>query len=430
MNQISTLTTNPINVLVAEDSPTQAQQLIHILEKRGCNVTWAHDGVEALQLARASKPTLVITDIIMPEMDGYELCHQIKSDPDLANLPVILVTTLSDPYDVIRGLECRADNFIVKPYDEHYLVARIQFVLVNYEMRKHDKSRGEMGIEITFNGQRHFITADRLQILNLLLSSYETAIQRNQELARAKDDLRAVNDSLTSSNKELEAFSYSVSHDLRAPLRGISGFVRILAEDYAPKLDATAIDLITRVQTSCDRMALIIDDLLRLSRLASHQLVKEPVNLSELAESVIVDLRHFEPDRNATVTVQPNIDANCDRNLMRIVLVNLLSNAWKFTSKRPHATIHLGMQYLNGENVISISDNGAGFDMAYASQLFGAFNRLHTTKEFPGTGIGLAIVQRIILRHGGRIWAQATPNAGATFFFTLQPVPVIDPDSP
>src|SRR5882724_8396990 len=173
----------PLEILIVEDSPTQAKRLQHILEGQGYDVTIAADGGEALEAARGRKPGLILSDVIMPEMDGYELCHRVKSDASLADIPVILVTTLSDPQDVIRGLECRADNFILKPYDERYLLSRVQFVLVNREMRQREQTG--MGLEIFFNGQKHFITADRLQILNLLLSTYDAAMQQNKELSRA-----------------------------------------------------------------------------------------------------------------------------------------------------------------------------------------------------------------------------------------------------
>jgi len=191
-----------VEILIVEDSPTQAQKLRYILEQKGYPVTLAANGVLALAAARQDKPTLIISDVVMPEMDGYELCRQVKSDPDLADVPVILVTTLSDPGDVIRGLECRADNFILKPYDERYLLGRVQFVLINREMRQTDQPG--MGLEIYFEGQRHFITADRLQILNLLLSTYEAAMRRNTELSLAQDSLQRTNSDLEQLTRQLE----------------------------------------------------------------------------------------------------------------------------------------------------------------------------------------------------------------------------------
>ena len=168
----------PVEILIAEDSPTQAQHLQHILEQQGYHVVITANSQLALEAVRRRKPTLIISDVVMPEMDGYELCRRVKSDSSLSDIPIILVTTLSDPEDVIRGLECRADNFILKPYDERLLLSRVQFVLANCEV--HRAEHTGMGVEIFFHGRKHFITADRLQILNLLLSTYEAAIQRNK----------------------------------------------------------------------------------------------------------------------------------------------------------------------------------------------------------------------------------------------------------
>lgn len=192
----------PLHVLIAEDSPTQSQRLQHILRDHGYQVTAAPNGRVALEAARQSTPALVISDVVMPEMDGYELCRNIKTDPALLDIPVILVTTMSDPQDVIKGLECRADNFILKPYDEQYLLQRLQFVLVNRQMRQADQPG--MGLEIFFNGQRHFITADRLQILNLLLSTYDAAIVRNRELSATQKELRETNLKLQALTLDLE----------------------------------------------------------------------------------------------------------------------------------------------------------------------------------------------------------------------------------
>ncbi len=192
----------PARILIAEDSRTQAQRLRHILEQQGYEVGVAGNGRLALEMAASLKPALIISDVVMPEMDGYELCRRVKADAAFRDVPVILVTTLSDPQDVVRGLECGADNFVLKPYDEHYLLSRVRYVLINREMRRVEETG--MGVEIYFNGQRHFITADRLQILNLLLSTYDAAIQRNTELSQTQRELRAINTALTQANRRLE----------------------------------------------------------------------------------------------------------------------------------------------------------------------------------------------------------------------------------
>ena len=408
---------NGVSILIAEDSPTQAERLRYALERQGYGVVAACNGKLALEAARRSKPTLIISDIVMPEMDGYELCRQIKADAELRGVPVILVTTLSDPQDVIRGLECRADNFIIKPYDEHYLMSRIQFVLLNREICEHEHA--SMGVEIHFNGQRHFITADRLQILNLLLSTYEAAIQRNQELTRAKNELRNANIALETANKELEAFSYSVSHDLRAPLRSINGFTQIVLEDGADQLDENGKEHLLRVQKACVRMGQLIDDLINLSRASRGEMHRERVDLSLIARSVASDLEKAYPERKVSVRIAETLIADADPRLMRIVLENLFGNAWKFTSKRGEACIEFDSRAEEDQKVFFVRDNGAGFDMAFADRLFGAFQRLHNADDFPGTGIGLATVQRIVHRHGGRVWAQGEVGKGATFLFTL-----------
>jgi two-component system sensor histidine kinase/response regulator len=408
--------TDTITILIAEDSPTQAERLRHILEKQGYNVMAAVNGRQAVELARQQKPTLIISDVLMPEMDGYQLCDKIKSDPQLKDIPVILVTTLSDPHDVIRGLECRADNFIIKPYDEHHLFSRIQFVMLNRELHEHD--RASMGVEIQFNGQRHFITADRLQILNLLLSTYEAAIQRNQELTRAKNELRTANASLETTNKELEAFSYSVSHDLRAPLRAIDGFSQALLEDYGEQFGDDGKDSLQRVRAATQRMGHLIDDMLNLSRVTRSELRREKVDLSAIARSIAAELQKAQPDRKAEFIIAEGLVCDGDAPLLLAALENLLGNAWKFTSKRDGSRIEFGIAQ-DAAATYFVRDNGAGFDMNFSQKLFGAFQRLHATTDFPGTGVGLAIVQRIILRHGGRIWAEAAVDKGATFFFTL-----------
>ena len=241
-----------------------------------------------------------------------------------------------------------------------------------------------------------------------------------EKIKQLNTDLEARAIQLEATNKELEAFSYSVSHDLRAPLRTIDGFSLAVLEDYGDQLDDEGRNYLMRIRTAAQRMAQLIDDLLNLSRVTRSPFTPEPTNLSSVVQHIVRELQQTDPQRIVDFSIAPNVIANSDPRLIKVLLENLLSNAWKFTSKQTLARIEFGVSKdPSGESVYFVRDNGAGFDMAYVNKLFGAFQRLHTTSEFPGVGIGLAIVQRIITRHGGRIWAEGEENKGATFFFTL-----------
>jgi PAS domain S-box-containing protein len=220
-------------------------------------------------------------------------------------------------------------------------------------------------------------------------------------------------------NKELEAFAYSVSHDLRAPLRSIDGFSQILMEDYTDKLDDEGKDYLQRVRSASQRMGELIDDILSLSRVTRGEMRYESVDLSALAETIRTELQQSQPERQVEFTTTPGLVARGDSHLLRAALDNLLGNAWKFTKTRAPARLEFGMVKNNGQLAYFVRDNGVGFDMAYADKLFGAFQRLHSPSEFEGTGIGLATVQRIIHRHGGNIWAESVVDQGTTFYFTL-----------
>jgi len=224
---------------------------------------------------------------------------------------------------------------------------------------------------------------------------------------------------LEAANKELESFSYSVSHDLRAPLRSIDGFSQVLLEDYANKLEGEGREALQRVRNGAQRMAQLIDDLLKLSRVTRGEMRQEMVDLGSMAKAVLTEFQKTEPERQVECVVAEGVIANGDARLLRVGLENLLGNAWKFTAKRPQARIEFGTTQGDGQNIYFIRDNGAGFDMSFSDKLFGPFQRLHGTNEFPGTGIGLATVQRIIHRHGGRVWAEGEVEKGATFYFTL-----------
>jgi PAS domain S-box-containing protein len=234
---------------------------------------------------------------------------------------------------------------------------------------------------------------------------------------RAAEELRHAKDAAEAANRELESFSYSVAHDLRAPLRSIDGFSEALLEDCADKLDAEGVAYLRRVRGATKRMAELIDDLLALSQVTRSDFERDRVDVGAMARAIVAQLRAAAPERDVAVDISDGLVADADPRLLRIALENLIGNAWKFSAKKPSAHIALGAE----GGAFYVRDDGAGFDVAYASKLFGVFQRLHAVSEFDGTGIGLATVQRIVQRHGGRIWAEGEVDAGATFFFTLKP---------
>lgn len=259
-----------------------------------------------------------------------------------------------------------------------------------------------------------------------LAASNAELIREVSERKRAESDIRSLNFQLVqrsaqleASNKELEAFSYSVSHDLRAPLRGIDGFCQAVLEDYDEKLDEAGRSYLRRVRAASQRMSQLIDAMLNLARLTRAEVHTQTFDMSGMARGVLEDLQKLEPDRPVECVVAQNVFATADPQLLRAVLENLLGNAWKFTRQQPHPRIEFGFAQYNGQGAYFVRDNGAGFDMTYGHKLFGAFQRLHAYTEYPGVGVGLATVHRIIHRHGGQIWAQGAVNQGATFHFTL-----------
>jgi two-component system sensor histidine kinase/response regulator len=458
---------NKAAILIAEDSATQAEKLSHYLSTRGHGVTVARNGKEALAAALESKPAMIITDVVMPEMDGYSLCRQIKASPTLRDVPVVLLTSLSRPQDIVKGLECGADSFIRKPYEERYLLSRVDYILTNRELRRTE--RLQVGVQLQFGGQAHFITAEKQQILDLLISTYEGSIQINEELKlkqrelqqangalearvaertvelaranqqlkteleerkRAEEEVERLNEDLerrvvertaqlAAANEELGAFSYSISHDLQAPLRHISGFTHTLMEDYSSQLEPEAKRQLTRIQEGAGKMARMINDILNLSRLDRHEMVLSMTSLDSVVENAVIDLKSESAGREIEWRIGSLPSFDCDPGLMQQVFANLLSNAVKYTRRRERAVIEIGQMTVNDQVAIYVRDNGAGFDSKYAAKLFGAFQRLHSADEFEGTGVGLATVQRVIRKHGGRIWAEAEAGKGATFYFTL-----------
>ncbi|MBN1603553.1 MAG: GHKL domain-containing protein [Chitinispirillaceae bacterium] len=239
------------------------------------------------------------------------------------------------------------------------------------------------------------------------------------KLIQARKHYRVQASDLAYANKELESFSYSTAHDLKSPLQAIKGFSQILIEDYGNKLDQQAIDFLKRISISSDRMTSTINDMLSLSKISLEEMNIQKVNISELAESIFAELRTSAPERNVDVNINKGMEAKADSHLIRIALVNLIGNAWKYTSKKERATISVESKTTREEFIFIIKDNGCGFDMKLAGKLFLPFKRLHSEADFEGTGIGLSIVDRVIKRHRGRVWAESQINKGTSFYFTL-----------
>jgi len=404
--------------LIVEDSVVQAKKLKYFLENSNIKVEVCYNAKDALVAINQLKPALIISDIVMPEMDGYEFCSILKSNPQTKEIPVILLTALSDPLDIIKGLQAGADNFLTKPYDEDYLLSRIQYLLINRNFRQSGST--EMFMEIVFRGKKYAINSEKKQILDLLLSVYEAAVQRNDELVAAKSEIEQANENLINANQELDAFARTVSHDLKSPLQIIQGYLELITDGHMESIDDQAKQFLKIMQQACSNMNGLIEDLLNFARSSKTDLKKGFFNLSDLAIEVMQKVRLADPGRFVETKIQHGILVNADYGLMDVVLFNLLGNAFKYSQKTPEPKISFGsISQSNGEHVIYVKDNGAGFDMHKAEKLFQPFERFHAKSEFAGTGVGLATVKRIVEKHGGRIWAESEIGKGATFYFTL-----------
>ena len=451
-------------VLIAEDSATQAQRLTHILEAQGYRVTCAANGKLALDMARRQKPSLVISDVVMLEMNGYELCAQLKDDPKLADVPVILVTTLSDPQDVIRGLACRADNFVLKPYDADHLLRRVQFVLVNSHMRQNEQPG--MGLEIVFSGQKHFITADRLQILNLLLSTYEAAIQRNRELSTTRDTLHETNQELQALTLELEdrvknrtreleqsnealrqaqhaliqqerlralgQMASGIAHDINNAISPIALYTEALLE-REPDLSERARGYLTTIQRAIDDVAQTVGRMREFYRPREPQLQLADVELNPLIQQVI-DLTRarwndLAQQRGVMIELKSTLAPDLStirgaENEIRDALTNLIFNAVDALPQGGNIEIRTRCEQVRGPHGddplvhLEVIDSGVGMDEETRRRCLEPF---FTTKGDRGTGLGLAMVYGMAKRHSAGLDIDSKLGAGTTIRLTFRP---------
>ena len=407
--------------MVVEDSKSQAMMLKSLLKKHDYKARDFPDGISAYKAALEDPPIMILSDIMMPGMDGYELCEKVKNTKELKDIPIILLTTLQDSMDIIKGLQAGSDNFITKPFDPKYLLSRINYLLANRELRYQGTS--DLVLEIVFNGQKYAINSERKQILDLLLSVYENAIQQNHELTETQAELRRSNEHLIAMNRDLEAFSYTISHDLRTPLNHISMSAQLLRNHYHDCLDEAGISYVETIHSTTRAMAEMINDMLQFSRTGTISIHSQPIDLSEMCVKVMQWIFQDNPDRRIEVKIDEQLTVSGDHSLLMVVMKNLLGNSWKYTSGTPDPVIHVGSFEKEGNTVFFVKDNGVGFDPARAANLFTPFVRLHSQEEFPGTGVGLATAKRIIERHGGHIWAEGEPGKGASFFFTVGQTP-------
>jgi signal transduction histidine kinase len=358
-------------VLIVDDVEANLVALEALLESVSCEVIRANSGNEALRQLLRRPFAVMLLDVQMPDMDGFEVARYARENSSTSDVPIIFITAMHEtPENVLRGYSTGAFDFLFKPINPDVLRSKVEVFLDLHQSRK-----------------------------------------------RLKDEIEAHRATLA----ELEAFNYSVSHDLRAPLRPLDGFSQALLDDYGDRLDEKGVDYLKRIRAAAQRMGMLIEDLLELSRVSRAELHRQPVDLSAIVSSIVAELRESEPARQVEVVAPDRVQVQGDPRLLRIALENLVRNAWKFTKKLPHARLEFGVDPTAppGESTYFIRDNGVGFDPTFAGKMFQPFQRLHKATDFEGTGIGLAIVSRIIRRHDGRIWAESAPDRGATFFFTL-----------
>ncbi len=417
-----------VDLLLVEDSLTQATLLKETLEKYRFNVRLAKDGVEALEILKVHMPNLIISDIEMPRMDGFEFCRHIKNDPKLSHLPVIILTNLSDSMDVIKGIECGADSFLTKPCNTELLLNNINDVLANRRLHQEGEN---LSLEFSFHGQHHLLQVNQVQITDLLLSTYANAIQKNNELEQAYRKLTIINQEIERKNEELQKLNHQknfflgmAAHDLRNPLTAIQGYSDILLEKLASLDNPEITKMLKRIQKSSNSMLLMINELLDFTVIESGmvKLNLRDVDLEALIRDCII-LNSVQADEKQ-ISISFESDHSlplipCDSEKIEQVINNLLTNAIKYS--HPHTHIHVSLSKSNDKALIVIKDQGVGIPPEEVERLFSPFSKTSakTTKGEASTGLGLAIAKRIVNEQKGQIWAESEVNKGSTFYVSL-----------
>lgn len=452
-----------VEILIVEDSATQAEKLHYLIEGAGYRARVAGNGQLALQMMRQHKPGLVLSDIVMPEMDGYALCKAIKADPDWHDVPVILVTSLTDARDIVSGLECGADSFVRKPYVDSYLLTRIEQVLMNQALRRERKF--DLGIALYLGGKRHFISAERQPILDLLVATYEQAVEVNEELhARERQvselnerleqhaaSLEARNNEIARKNLQLEhasrmksEFLANMSHELRTPLNAIIGFSEALKNGLLGELATVQKKAIGDIFDSGKHLLALINDILDLSKVEAGKMTLhlEPTDLRQLIESSYG--LFLEKAVTNRIRLHPEVEADgtllLDRRKTRQIIYNLLSNALKFTQEGGSVTLRVSrvareqigdIQAVTEDRPsafvfphyleVSVTDTGIGINADDLKRLFQPFVQLDggLARKYEGTGLGLALTKQLVDLHEGAMVVNSTAGKGSEFRFWL-----------
>jgi two-component system sensor histidine kinase/response regulator len=395
----------PVKILLVDDQADNLLSAGAVLEALGEEVVTAESGREALRHLLDEDFAVIVLDVMMPEMDGFETAALIRERERSRHTPIIFLTALGRSEEHIRrGYTLGAVDYLTKPFVPEIL-------------------RTKVGVFVELH-RKSGLLAHQSKLLERQNAELQEAIQRSW---RAEEEIKALNRhlerriaDLDDLNRELETFSYTVSHDLRGPLSRVAGFSKALLESHRGQLDDQGRLYLERIDYSARRMNDLVEDLLNFSRLTRLEMNEQSVDLSGMVRALSVELGAREPQRNVEFVIPDGVNAWGDATLLRAALLNLLENSWKFTRKHASARIELGMAETAHGRAYVLRDDGAGFDMSQAGRLFNPFQRLHKDSEFEGTGIGLATVDRIVRRHGGRIWAEGEIERGAAFYFTLR----------
>lgn len=485
-----------VNILLVDDTPANIVALETLLEKEDRFFLSASNGNDALKIALSEPVDLLILDVQMAGMDGFEVAQLLKSNKRTKDIPIIFVSAVKqEHFSIMKGFEEGAVDYLVKPLDPEIMKAKVA-ILLQLQMQKRELMDKNISLErsallinnsadiigilnpqtFVFEYVNDSITSvlgftkeemtiqpilgllseeDRSALVNLAEQKndrfsfqlqmptvskdkkyiqWDVVVKDGKWFVNARDitpqkiadgkikrlnvDLQENIKQLALTNKELESFSYSISHDLRAPLRSIDGYSKILEEDFGDELKEEAKRLLGVIQRNAFKMNVLIDDLLEFSRLGKKEVRKAALDMHALVEQVLEEVPNAGK-KKVEVELASLLPSHADAALLTQVWVNLVSNAYKYSGKKNAPLVEIGCYPSENEVVYFVKDNGAGFDMKYAHKLFAVFQRLHDANEFEGTGIGLAIVQRIIYKHGGRVWAEGKIGKGATFYFSL-----------